>query len=365
MQASGADNIGAMYGDQVQYCGVYSGANFCNILAEGNEFYGLGSTDPSAWDYGIHVRGSGSTLNLTGNLFNGLRKGLNIFSGTHNVQNFRCNTFVPHTAISTNLPCFGIVVGLEPGNNNLTTARIAGPIGGNGDPNIPNPDPSGNVWPVDPASLAANPISGGPAVINNWQSPQGWTSLRNDNTDPDANLEYWAYNNEFVWPNVNNSLTTFVSRRSTVIGSTQIYIYRIGDPPATFDPNHEYREQCAGTLPDVFPLRMAVGSSNLEITSSNSFDTETGSRALLGDAVPNPAQEKAMIPVYLSEDGATKYKLSIFSLDGKKTILEIPIEGKGSLNTQISLAGFASGVYGYSLSDNGRTLGTRKLVVIK
>jgi hypothetical protein len=129
----------------------------------------------------------------------------------------------------------------------------------------------------------------------------------------------------------------------------------------------DYVEQCNGTLPDVFPLllRTAVATGGSSITNIVPFKNENGNQALLGDVVPNPATDQVIIPVFIPVNSKESYQLSIFSLDGKTNQITHLIHGKGNLQPSVSVQSLPAGVYGYSFSESGKIIGTRKLVVIK
>jgi hypothetical protein len=297
------------------------------------------------------------TLTLTGNKFTDLNTSIDLQKqGSDHGDAFfdltlRCNEFEQTAEIPNGQQRIGLRLGEE--------AAPSGSIGNNGLGN--NGNPSGNVWPIDPAILAANPVWMGPGVINNWLSPQGWTSLQNNN--PNAVLEYWAYNNEFVWPISNNLQLTRV--RTRIQGSEEeLMMYRKGTIPPTDDPGVvRYIEQCTEDLPNVFPLplRQAVHP----VTANSPMATENRNSPILGDAIPNPAIDQVQIPVYIPNGFQKNYSISLFDLTGKSILLHIPIYETGQVKISISLKDVPSGVYGYRLQEDGKSLGARKLVILK
>jgi hypothetical protein len=186
-------------------------------------------------------------------------------------------------------------------------------------------------------------------------------SLQNNN--PGFNLEYWAYNNEFVGstPLVNTDVLT----RPTP--GEQIMMYRTGtlNPPVSVPGEVVYIPQCNNDLPNVYPLRMAVEQNINSFTSIQRSENYAVQNAHLGEAFPNPATSQVTFQVFIPEQSDKDYQLSIFDLNGKKVLSQITIMVKGAANVEMPLLSLQAGVYGYSLSENGRTLGTRKLVIIK
>ena len=197
--------------------------------------------------------------------------------------------------------------------------------------------------------------------LENWLSPANWTSIQNDN--PNFGLEYWAYNNEFV--RNATTINTEILRRPQ--GGEQIIMFRTGIPnPPVDDPGVVvYRGQCNTDLPNVFPLRMAVDPVVGAVTSIFDVSIGKGLKALLGDAIPNPASSRVSIPIFIPEPSNKKYILVIFDLSGKKIFSQIRVIEKGKVMVEIPLVNLPAGVYGFSLSENGKSLGNRKLVVIK
>ena len=139
----------------------------------------------------------------------------------------------------------------------------------------------------------------------------------------------------------------------------------IPNPPVDDPGVVVYRGQCNTDLPNVFPLRMAVDPVGNQLISTIEAIIGNGQKAILGDAIPNPCSSRVLIPLFIPEISDKKYTLSIFDLSGKRTFTEVSIFEKGKAMIDIPLKHLTSGVYGYSLSENGKTLGTRKLVVIK
>lgn len=140
-------------------------------------------------------------------------------------------------------------------------------------------------------------------------------------------------------------------------------MFRQGKTPPADDPGVvRYIGQCTDDLPNVFPLplRQAVHP-----TKVSSFDIGNGQRALLGDAIPNPAVNNAQISLYIPVGSRHTYTLSVFDLSGKKTNVAVPINEAGQVEISLPLGNLVSGVYAYSLQENGRPIGTRRLVVIK
>ena len=198
--------------------------------------------------------------------------------------------------------------------------------------------------------------------LGNWLSPANWTSIQNDN--PNFGLEYWAYNNEFV--RNATTINTEILRRPQ--GGEQIMMFRTGIPnPPVDDPGVVvYRGQCNTDLPNVFPLRMAVDPlGNSAVTSFLDLLIGTGLKAILGDAIPNPASSKVAIPVFIPEQSGNNFVLSIFDLSGKSLFEEISITEKGKAMVEIPVHHLPAGIYGFSLREGGKVLGTRKLVLIK
>ncbi|HPI12433.1 MAG TPA: T9SS type A sorting domain-containing protein [Catalimonadaceae bacterium] len=110
---------------------------------------------------------------------------------------------------------------------------------------------------------------------------------------------------------------------------------------------------------------MAVAPEGSSVTNIIPFENESGNQAILGDVVPNPATDQLIIPIFIPANSNETYQLSIFSLDGKANQMKHLIFGKGALQPQFSVQSLPAGVYGYSFSESGKIIGTRKLVVIK
>jgi len=181
--------------------------------------------------------------------------------------------------------------------------------------------------------------------------------------------QFWfrilVYNNDFVWPVVNNTVNNFVIRRPLLV--EKIMMYRQGTtPPPNIPGEVIYIEQCTSDLPNVFPLRMAVDPlGNSAVTSFLDLLIGTGLKAILGDAIPNPASSKVAIPVFIPEQSGNNFVLSIFDLSGKSLFEEISITEKGKAMVEIPVHHLPAGIYGFSLREGGKVLGTRKLVLIK
>jgi hypothetical protein len=379
--ASDLDKIGyiepsastAMNMVQPKYIGVNVMGSGSQLNVAGNSFFGAGLSTPRYIENGIFVDALNCQFKFQQNNFNKLRTAIQFYSGMHTIDKMECNTFDngEGALVNTYSPRIGLLFGgrtetdpLNPSlpalQEDLGTAGLTGPIGNSGINNAPNP--SGNAWPVDPDDLVQFPVSDGISVLQHWKSPLIWVSLQNNN--PGFNLEYWAYNNEFVWPITNNTLTTFVSRRPT--GGEKIMMYRQGStPPPSIPGEVVYIEQCSSDLTNVFPLRMAIVPLANAVTSYVNLSIGKVFNAFLGDAIPNPASSKVTIPVFIPELASQSFVLSIFDLSGKNVFQEISITEKGDALVEISLHHLPDGVYGYNLREGGKVLGTRKLVVIK
>jgi len=188
-------------------------------------------------------------------------------------------------------------------------------------------------------------------------------SLKNNN--PDFNLEYWSYNNEFVRNQGLNSATNTILKRPE--NGEQLMMFREGTttPPVDIPGTVVYIASCNLDLPDIFPFasRAAVDFSANMVTSTLGNFTEFN--ALLGDAFPNPASTSVTISIFTPELVDKEFVLSIFDLSGKKVVAQTTIKERGKTNIEVSLSNLHAGVYGYGLSENGKTLSIRKLVVIK
>jgi len=122
--------------------------------------------------------------------------------------------------------------------------------------------------------------------------------------------------------------------------------------------------QCSGSLPNVFPLRMAVAPA-AQLPEVFAFLEGDGKAAKLGDAIPNPAEHSTMVPVFIPHVNTGNYKIELFDLGGKNIHYSIKLFEKGKQQIQIPLSDFSAGVYGYRLMENGRPVGIRKLVILK
>lgn len=297
---------------------------------------------------------------LTANTFTNLRTAIDLQKegAAHGDAQFdlelRCNEFVYNPQTENNaISGIGLRLGEE--------ARLAGPIGNSGLNNSPNP--SGNVWPIDPASLMANPVSNGPGVIANWMSPEGWRSLKNENPDPTAVLEYWAFDNEYVRDPIFETPTNRVRRR--VPPALQIIVYPEGTTPPS-NPDYEYVEQCSADLPNVFPLPLRPTKPNENETTQKlaSIGHPTGN-LVLGDAIPNPTSGNTKIPVFIPLNHTGTVLFQIFDLTGRAIRWQTELTRTGSQWVEVSLQTLPAGVYGYCLVDNGKNVGNRKLVLIR
>jgi len=329
----------------------------------GNTFKGMRPTNFIGTVWGLQVGGGSNSLDIQKNTFENLRYGLWLREGAHSFANFRCNVFKHTLAASGGTDNLGTGLYVGALGSPSVAPTVSGTIGDNGTSSpIQRPDPSGNVWPVDPTISTTtypvpNPNSLGVAIINGWKSPTNWNSIKNDN--PNFTLIYWAFNNEFVTDASNNSFAEVKFRLS----GNQIQIYPIGTtPPRT--SGVDYVAQCSGSLPNVFPLRMAVAPA-AQLPEVFTFLEGDGKAAKLGDAIPNPAEHSTMVPVFIPHVNTGNYKIELFDLGGKNIHYSIELFEKGKQQIQIPLSDFSAGVYGYRLIENGRPVGIRKLVILK
>ena len=271
----------------------------------------------------------------------------------------KCNEFINTPQTTTSFTRKGLVIG--------NGVALSGPIGNSGLNN--SPTPNGNVWPVD----AANSTTPWPVppnytlpvatILAGWVPPANWTSLQNDN--PNFNLVYWAFDNEYVRPLSDNTATNIVKRRISP-PANQVMVYPEGDPEPT-TPGIDFVEMCSPSLPDVFPLpplRPALPNSNDVTATLAQIGKQTGQVAL-GDAVPNPAGTTTRIPIFVPAGHTGSVWLQVFDLTGRAVRWQTELKQSGSQWVDVSLSDFPSGVYGYALSDNGKLVGNRKLVVIR
>jgi hypothetical protein len=319
--------------------------------------------------YGFSIRGENADLQITGNTFSSrLNYGIQIHSGTHTFNDFRCNEFERTIGIAgINSAYIGLHIGVEPGinNPNQPTGALTGAIGNDGIND--NEDPNGNVWPVDPTFPGSPPWPIDPSntftpaqLLSAWRSPLNWTSIRNDNPDPLEEITYWAFNNEFVSTTVSPNVV--VRRRP----NTQDLAYKVPEGSSLIPPSGiEYIPLCSGDLPNVFPLRMAVNPGEAIVTSTNELLIAQKEKVQLFDAIPNPAEHSTTIPVYIPELSKSNYQLELFDLQGRQLHLSVEIKEKGISKIQLNLSILGAGIYGYRLLENGKTMGTRKLVVFK
>jgi len=91
---------------------------------------------------------------------------------------------------------------------------------------------------------------------------------------------------------------------------------------------------------------------------------EQGNASKLGDAVPNPANSKAVIQVYITAiDAETVPTLVLRNLSGK-AIASFDLK-EGDNTIRVNTRNFAPGLYFYSLVINGSTQETKKLSIIQ
>lgn len=349
---------------------------FGNTIA-GNEYNQIGAR---VIDNGIFADAANCTFQIKQNTFVGLRTGIQFYQYTNTIERMECNSFANgiDPIVSNLTPQIGFLLGARyDRNSNLPpddyplplqpewgTAALTGAIGYDGYNSLGHPNPSGNAWPVDEAILAQYPVTEGISVLQHWISPVNWVSLQNNN--PSFNLEYWAYNNEFVWPLSNNTLTTKIKTRPD--NGELIMLFRSGIPnPPVDDPGVVvYREKCDSDLPDLFPfLRQATTLSENAVTSTDFRKFGFGLNPVLGDAIPNPASSKVSIPVFIPQKSGEEYVLSVFDLSGKNIMKKFQITDHDWQMVEFTVQDLAEGVYGYSLSENGKLVGTRKLVIIR
>jgi hypothetical protein len=71
------------------------------------------------------------------------------------------------------------------------------------------------------------------------------------------------------------------------------------------------------------------------------------------------------IPFFIPEKSQSHYILELFDLKGRETFKKYEVREKGIARVKLDLSSLAAGIYGYRLLENGKAVGTRKLVVIK
>lgn len=142
-------------------------------------------------------------------------------------------------------------------------------------------------------------------------------------------------------------------------------VYPEGTTPPTTS-GIDFVEQCSPTLPDVFPLPLRPANSNAnEVTERLSDISNHTGMVALGDAVPNPSAGTTRIPVFVPVNHSGSVWLQLFNLTGRAIRWQTELRQTGSQWVEVSLEAFPPGVYGYSLVDNGKMVGNRKLVVIR
>ncbi|MBY0426140.1 MAG: right-handed parallel beta-helix repeat-containing protein, partial [Cytophagales bacterium] len=105
-------------------------------------------------------------------------------------------------------------------------------------------------------------------------------------------------------------------------------------------------------------------ASTLESAKKGDVNIEVGTYSL-GDAIPNPAKDEALIP-YTLQDQTAIIIIEIRELVSGRLIKSINLnKDKKSYSESVRLEEFISGIYTYSLVINGNAISTKKLVVVK
>ncbi|HRH35292.1 MAG TPA: hypothetical protein PKY12_09530, partial [Catalimonadaceae bacterium] len=259
------------------------------------------------------------------------------------------------------LPFYGVVLGV---NHRLTFNRI----GGDATAQTGFKSPGANVWPIQGSPNRAifpyAPLQN--VEIQNgtvWQSPfilvnqvevPTWYSVQNNSTQP---VKMYRYLNEFVGrvdgavekDNVENLCYTDANLALV--------------PP--FNPGQNDVHECEEGIPDptvvVFPTRMALDSSNGTTTGILPFGRENEN--ILGQNIPNPGSSEVLIPYRLNASSKTA-TLEITQLATGRTFTPVALS-KYSMELNLDISQYPSGVYAYTLLVDGSPVQTRKLVVVR
>jgi len=241
---------------------------------------------------------------------------------------------------------FSIIGGISPIGINILTGGELGIVG------IPNPatglfGPGANVFPVaSTTNRTVLPASGDVETgTGAWSSPTDWVSINNEGS---SEMKYLRWKNEFLG-------TVMPTSGITKPELTLVSKYAI---PFNQTPNStQVQVDCDNIDVSIyFPAARSVSNplpNGLEDAKSHLYQS-----------IPNPAgTNDVVIPYHIVEPFSTA-QIEIFELTNGKKISLIPLEElSGKVN--ISTKGLNSGIYGYRLIVDNKTIETRKMVLVK
>ena len=114
-------------------------------------------------------------------------------------------------------------------------------------------------------------------------------------------------------------------------------------------------DACGITATDT--IRITVGTNSINSLSGNPVAT-------LYDCFPNPANGSITAPVYLPSNIESAY-IEVFDIIGNKVLASEPIKGRGDIMVSININDIAAGAYTYRLIADTRTIGIKKLLIVR
>jgi hypothetical protein len=97
------------------------------------------------------------------------------------------------------------------------------------------------------------------------------------------------------------------------------------------------------------------------ITSNNSLENRTQVKGWLGQNIPNPFNERTIIPCNVPEN-SSRANITIFNMMGNQ-LKQITITGKGDQKIDVERDLFVPGIYLYSLVVDGKEIDTKKMIL--
>ena len=267
----------------------------------------------------------GSSLSFAGSTLNYTTNGILVSAPGPDISQIHCNTFTPQAGNLNNSYAVHIA----------STGRLSSSIGGDGGSG--NEQPSGNVWPV--GNRAAGPISG-------WSSPSNWYSVYNESGNT---INFYPYDNEYI---------------SNTYGSISIFPYHIINAvnATTSTPTLGCNcTQVCSFLPSyVFgPTRLAAPDTN----NSTTGIVNKKDKILLGECVPNPAENETRI-AYRIPENTLNAQITIFEAGSGKELVRLMLDKNGQ-ELIIPTHLLNAGLYLIKLNLDGGNVAMRKLVIVK
>ncbi|MES2387154.1 MAG: ice-binding family protein [Bacteroidota bacterium] len=303
---------------------------------------------------------NGSTDWIQNNIFHIGKNGVRVANNGAVSQTLKlnCNTFVPESDLLIN-PLYPEQYGVYIYGSNTEMEDI----GGTGVTLLVE-KPSGNIWPSDRSG-------------SSWISPDDWESIH---TESGRDIYYYQYDNEFIGT-VNPEGSGGITKQQTGKNcGTQYNINQAcsgltGSAKAecelSYASNPSYWHIMTGTSfvpvcvdPEDLDIHFIGRIAAKDDSSDNVTQVNSGGREIfIGECVPNPASEEAVLN-YELKNHLSGAEAAIIEIATGRQIMTIKLlSEKGSC--KVPLTEFSSGVYNIRIRNAGIEIANRRLVVIK